>query len=160
MAKNIVAQITESAEQICKENNVYLYDIEYQKEGKNQVLRVYIDKDGGVDIDCCETVSRKFSDVLDEQNLIQTAYHLEVSSPGVERKLTKEWHYEKVVGKQIELSLYAPIDGQKSFRGILENLKEKTVYLNCTDQLRQFELSAIASAKLYFDINEVLKSKQ
>lgn len=159
MAKNILAQITESAEQICEKNNVYLYDIEYQKEGKNQVLRIYIDKDEGVDIDCCETVSRALSDLLDEQNLIQTAYHLEVSSPGVERKLTKQWHFEKVIGKKIELSLYAPIDGQKSFQGILEQLKEKTVYLNCDGQSRLFELSGIASAKLYFDINEVLKSK-
>lgn len=159
MAKNIITAISELASRICEENGVYLYDIEYQKEGKNQVLRIYIDKDGGINIDECEAVSRLISEELDHADLISNAYNLEVSSPGAERKLTKDWHFEKVVGKQVELSLYAPIDGVKNILGVLEKMENDTIYLNVAGESKEFQKEKIAAAKLFFDITEALKGK-
>lgn len=159
MAKNLLAAISELVECICQQNGVYLYDVEYQKEGKNQVLRVYIDKDGGINIDECETVSRCLSEELDRADLIATAYNLEVSSPGAERKLTKSWHYEKVLGKQIELSFYAPVDGQKNIVGVLESIHENSICLQIAGETKEIPKEKIAAAKLFFDIAEALKSK-
>ena len=159
MAKNIVSSVTELAQKIALENGLYVYDVEYQKEGKNQVLRVYVDKDGGITIDECEKVSRQLSECLDQDDLIQTAYQLEVSSPGTERKLSKDWHFEKVIGKQIELSLYAPIDGVKNLIGTLEKLENNCIYISYNGTLTEFPKDKVASSKLYFDINEALKAK-
>lgn len=159
MAKNMITSICELAAPICEQNGVYLYDVEYQKEGKNQVLRIYIDKDGGINIDECETVSRLLSEELDQANLISVAYNLEVSSPGAERKLTKDWHYEKVMGKKIEISLYAPINGAKNIIGTLEKATSQSVILNVNGEMLEFTPDKVASAKLHFDITEALRGK-
>ncbi|MBO5409382.1 MAG: ribosome maturation factor RimP [Clostridia bacterium] len=159
MAKNILTSATELAQKIAAENGCYLYDAEYQKEGKNQVLRIYVDKDGGINIDECETVSRNISEALDQENLIQTAYHLEVSSPGAERKLSKEWHFEKVLGKKIEVSLYAPVDGTKNVIGTLEKFENNIIFLSVNGNPMEFSKDKVASSKLYFDITEALKTK-
>ena len=159
MAKNILASVIEMVTPLCEENGCYLYDAEFQKEGKNQILRIFVDKDGGINIDECETVSRLISKKLDDEDIIATAYQLEVSSPGAERKLTKDWHYEKVMGKQIEISLYAPMDGKKSLTGILEAFDSNSITILENGSSINLPKDKIASAKLYFDINEVLKAK-
>lgn len=159
MAKNILTSVIDMVTPLCEENGCFLYDAEFQKEGKNQILRIFIDKDGGINIDECETVSRLISKKLDDEDIIATAYQLEVSSPGAERKLTKDWHYEKVMGKQIEVSLYAPIDGKKSLMGILEAFQEHSITISENGTSVTLPKDKIASAKLYFDINEVLKAK-
>ena len=159
MAKNILTSVIDMVTPLCEENGCFLYDAEFQKEGKNQILRIFIDKDGGINIDECETVSRLISKKLDDEDIIATAYQLEVSSPGAERKLTKDWHYEKVMGKQIEVSLYAPIDGKKSLMGILEAFQDHSITISENGTSVTLPKDKIASAKLYFDINEVLKAK-
>ncbi len=159
MAKNILTSVIEVVTPLCEENGCFLYDAEFQKEGKNQILRIYVDKNGGINIDECETVSRLISKKLDDEDLIATAYQLEVSSPGAERKLTKDWHFEKVIGKQIEVSLYAPMDGKKILTGILESYRSDEVTLLENGNSVFVSKDKIASAKLYFDINEVLKAK-
>ena len=152
MAKNVVFDITKILEDILAENSVYLYDIEFLKEGKNQILRILIDRDEtGIFIDDCDNVSRKLSEELDRLNLIETAYNLEVSSPGVERKLTKPWHFEKVIGEKIELNLYAPHDGQKTFIGTLKEYNDKIV-IEVNDKIYEFEKSKVGSARLHFFI--------
>ena len=159
MAKNILTSVIEMVTPLCMENGCFLYDAEFQKEGKNQILRIFVDKDGGINIDECETVSRLISKKLDEEDIIATAYQLEVSSPGAERKLTKDWHYEKVTGKQIEISLYAPMDGKKTIIGILEAFSADEITVLENGKAISLPKDKIASAKLYFDINKVLKSK-
>ncbi len=159
MAKNVLTSVIEMVTPLCEENGCFLYDAEFHKEGKNQILRIFIDKDGGINIDECETVSRLISKKLDDEDIIATAYQLEVSSPGAERKLTKAWHYEKVMGKQIEVSLYAPMDGKKSLVGILQTYSENQITIMENEIPLTLPKDKIASAKLYFDINEVLKAK-
>ena len=159
MANNVSAAASDLASAVCEKNGCYLYDLEYLKEGKNQILRIFADKEGGITIDECETISRTISKELDRLNLIDMAYRLEVSSPGADRKLTKDWHFSKVIGKQIEISLYAPIDGKKTYLGVLDHVEEDTLHLICDGIPLPFSFDQIASSKLHFDINDILKDR-
>ncbi|MFJ7729028.1 ribosome maturation factor RimP [Neobacillus sp. NPDC097160] len=111
--------VEELAAPIFQELGLDLVEIEYVKEGKNWYLRVYIDKDAGVDIEDCGLVSERLSEKLDEIDPIPHNYFLEVSSPGAERPLKKEKDIEKAIGKNVYIKTYEPINGEKSFEGTL-----------------------------------------
>lgn len=130
---------------------VEVYDVEYVKEGKEYYLRVYIDKQEGVNIQDCENVSRALSDVLDEEDFISDAYILEVSSPGLGRVLKKDKHLEKSLGEAVELKTYKPIDKQKEFAGILKAYDETSVTIEENGILRRFERTDIATVRLALD---------
>src|SRR3954468_14819805 len=105
-----------------------LVDMEYVKEGRDWFLRVYIDKETGIDIEECGLVSERLSEKLDEVDPILHNYFLEVSSPGAERPLKKDKDFQKAVGKNVFIKTYEPIDGEKGFEGKLlefdgQNLK-------------------------------------
>lgn len=120
-----VREVTEQLLQpILKDNDLELFDIEYVKEGQDWFLRIYIDKDGGVNLDECSLVSEKLSDELDELDLINGTYFLEVSSPGVERPLSTKEDFLKNINKNIYVTLYIHIDGEKDFEGILKGFKD------------------------------------
>lgn len=112
---------------IAGENRVDIYDIEYVKEGSDWYLRCYIDKEGGVTIEDCETVSRALSDALDREDFIEDAYILEVSSPGLGRALKKDKHLAKSIGEEVEIKTYKPINGEKEFTGILKAFDGDTI---------------------------------
>jgi len=111
--------VEELAAPIFQELGLELVEIEYVKEGKSWFLRVYIDKDTGVDIEDCGLVSERLSEKLDEIDPIPHNYYLEVSSPGAERPLKKEKDFEKAIGKNVVIKTYEPINGEKSFEGTL-----------------------------------------
>ncbi|MET3682175.1 ribosome maturation factor RimP [Alkalibacillus flavidus] len=119
MSNKIVSLTEEIVQPIVDDMNLELVDIEFVKEGKNHFLRVYVDKEGGVDIEDCEQVSERLSEQLDEHDPIEQAYFLEVSSPGVERKLKKREDFERFVGSYMYVKTYEPIDGDKEFWGDL-----------------------------------------
>lgn len=96
-----------------------LCDVEYQKEYGNWVLTLYIDREGGVTIDDCEAVSRAVEPVLDENDPIDAAYYLSVSSLGLDRPLKKDRDFERKLGAKLSVGLYAPQDGKKDFTGTL-----------------------------------------
>lgn len=123
MSSKVIETIEELVQPILVENKLDLVDIEYVKEGKNWFLRVYIDKDGGIDITECGIVSEQLSEKLDDLDPIKDPYFLEVSSPGAERPLKTKQDIESNVGKNVFLTLYAPIDGEKSFEGVLQNFE-------------------------------------
>lgn len=140
------------AEPIVTGHGFELVDVEYVKEAGTWYLRLYIDKEGGVTIDDCETVSREFSDKLDEEDFIQDAYIMEVSSPGLGRPLKKEKDYKRSLGKEIEIRIYRPIDKQKEFFGILTAYDEKQVTITLENQeTRVFQKAEIALIRLAFD---------
>lgn len=112
---------------IAMANGVFIYDVEYVKEGSDYYLRCFIDKDGGVTIDDCENVSRAMSDALDKDDFIEEAYILEVSSPGLGRTLKKDRHYENSLGEEVELKTYKAVDGIKDFVGILKAYDSETI---------------------------------
>ncbi len=104
-----------------------LVDVEFVREGEEKYLRAYIDKEGGVTLNDCEAVSRKFSDLLDEEDFIDESYIMEVSSPGLDRPLKKEKDYIRNMGNEIEIRTYRAIDKQKQFCGILTAYTDDTV---------------------------------
>jgi ribosome maturation factor RimP len=118
-------------EPIALKHGVRIYDVEYVKEGPEYYLNVYIDKDGGVTILDCETVSRELSDRLDEADLISDAYTLVVSSPGLGRALTKDRHLQNSLGERVEGKLFKPLAdiGGREFEGVLTGWDAETVTL-------------------------------
>lgn len=105
---------------IMEEHQFELVDVEFVKEAGNWFLRAYIDKPGGIGVDDCETVSRRLSDLLDEQDFIEESYILEVSSPGLGRPLKKDKDLERSIGESVDVRLFRAIDRQKEFTGILK----------------------------------------
>jgi len=120
---NIIKTTEKLVEPILDKRNLELVDVEYVKEGPNWFLRVYIDKEGGIDITECGEVSEELSDELDKEDPIKGAYFLEVSSPGVERPLKTKKDFLTNINKNIHVSLYAPIEGEKEFEGILKSFE-------------------------------------
>lgn len=125
MAKgsNTESKVLPLLEPIVEANNLELVDLEFVKEGVNWYLRVYIDKEGGVNIDDCEQVSRALEAKLDEADPIEQAYILEVSSPGIDRPLKKEADFVKYQGEIIDVKLYKPQNGSKQYQGKLLGLE-------------------------------------
>ncbi len=139
-------------EPLMNENNFELVDVEYVKEGGNNFLRAYIDKDGGITVDDCELVSRALSDLLDEHDFIPDAYILEVSSPGLGRQLKKEKDYKRSIDKEVEIKLYKAINKQKELFGILVSYNDDTVTIEQDDESRiEIPRSNIAIIRLAFD---------
>ena len=128
-----------------------LVDVEYVKEGGTWYLRAYIDKPGGITVDDCETVSREFSDKLDEADFIEEAYIMEVSSPGLGRPLKKEKDFKRSIGKEVEIRTYRPIDREKEFYGVLKAYDENSVTIDCEEEERTFQKAEIALIRLAFD---------
>lgn len=124
-----------------------LWDVEYVKEAGEWFLRVYIDRPGGVDIDCCEAVSRPLSDALDEADPIQGGYTFEVSSAGLDRALKKPAHFAACMGQTVDVRFYRPVDGRKELTGVLTGYEDGAVLV---DGVR-FEKNDVAQVRLHVE---------
>lgn len=137
---------------IVEEYGFELVDVEYVKEGSTWYLRSYIDKPGGISIDDCEKVSRRLSDLLDQEDFIEDAYIMEVSSPGLGRPLKKEKDFRRSLGEEVGIRTYRMIDKQKEFTGILKDYDENTVTITLADETEKtFDKDDIALIRLAFD---------
>lgn len=125
-----------------------IVDVEYVKEGSNFILRAYIDKPGGITIDDCEAVSRKLSDLLDENDYIEDSYVMEVSSPGLGRQLKKDRDFARSIGKEVEVKLFKALEKQKEFTGILKEYNDESVSLDIAEKLVVLSRSNIAMIRL------------
>ena len=151
-----MSQVAETVEKlvtpILEELNLELVDIEYVKEGRDWFLRVFIDKEGGIDIEECGLVSEQLSVKLDEVDPIPYNYFLEVSSPGAERPLKNDKDFHKAVGKNVFIKTYEPIDGEKTFEGILTNFDGETVTVEIKIKTRKKSIDIpyekVANARL------------
>lgn len=114
-------------EETVKAQGVELWDVRFLKEGANWYLRVFIDKPEGISIDDCTNVSHAIDPIIDEADPIDKSYYLEVCSPGIQRELTRAWHFEAMIGKEIKIKLYKALDGKKEFSGILKSYDENLV---------------------------------
>ena len=119
MAKNIVSAVWDIAKPLADELGLILWDVCFEKEGANYYLRVIIDKEGGVGIEDCVNMSHALDGPLDENDPIDKAYNLQVSSPGIERKLTRDFHFDESLGKNVILRLIRPCEGRREFKGAL-----------------------------------------
>lgn len=126
-----------------------IVDVEFVKEGPNWYLRVFVDKDGGVSIDDCEIISKALEKILDEEDPIEQAYFLEISSPGIDRPLKKKEDFIKFNGETIDIKLYRPIDGSKEYTGkLLSYTDDGTVTIETEKNEMSFEKKDIASVRL------------
>ena len=136
---------------IIKDNNFELVDVEYVKEGSDYYLRVFADKEGGINIDDCVLISRALEEKLDAEDKIEEAYILEVSSPGLTRPLKKDKDFKRSIGKLVEVKLYRAINGVKEISGYLESYSENEISLvdensDETIVLKQSDISIIRLA--------------
>lgn len=142
----------ELLEPVVAEAGFELVDVEYVKEAGTWYLRAYIDKPGGITVDDCEMISRKFSDILDEKDYIEDSYIFEVSSPGLGRPLKKEKDFQRSLGEDVEIRTYRSIDGQKEFEGVLKAFDKDTVTIAYEDDTEQvFQKQDIALIRLALD---------
>jgi len=137
---------------IIQNEGLELVDIEFQRESRGWVLRIYIDKVGGVTLDDCTKVSQQLSVLLDVEDPIDSTYVLEVSSPGLTRTLKKEKDYEKYKGRLIQIKTFKPIEGKKVFKGKLLGLKNNMIILEMQGKFYEISLADVAKANLDFEV--------
>lgn len=131
-----------------------LYDVYYVKEGKDYFLRVIIDNVEGINLEDCEKVSNAINPILDEADYIKEQYFLEVSSPGIEKVLRKEKHFEEALEKEVEISLFKPLDGQKIFSGILKGFDKENIKIETENMKKQIDRKNIALIKTKYNWDE------
>ena len=143
-ALKVSALIKEAVESL----GVNLWDVKFVKEGASWYLRVFIDKEEGVDINDCTDVSRFIDPIIDEADPINASYYLEVCSPGLERELTRPEHFEKYKGADVKLKLYKAINGSKELCGELCSFDGKEIVIKAADEEITLEKSAFSSCRL------------
>ena len=151
----IVGAVKKIAEPLAEELGYFLWDVEYVKEGADMYLRITIDSEEGITLDDCEKMHRAIDSLLDEADPIDDAYHLEISSPGIERDLKNEMQINACEGWDVEVRLYAPINGSKSHLGVLVGLDEENNVVIQTEsgEEQKFPRASVASLKTKYDFD-------
>lgn len=152
--KNVAGAVSELIAPVAEELGYFLWDVEFVKEGSRHILRVTIDSEEGINIDDCEKMHRAIDPVLDEADPIETAYYLEVSSPGIERELRTDAHILACIGDSVEIKLYAPVDGVKSFSGTLAGFEDGKISVDLGASTKVFERKDVAKIKTVFDFGD------
>ena len=144
----ITEQVTQFAQPIVEANGCSLWDVEYVREGSERFLRLYIDKDGGVDIEDCEKIHRAVDPILDEKDPIPDSYHFEVCSAGLERALKRPSDFARFMDSPILVKLYRPRNGLKEIPGILRGYEDGKVTVEAGKETITFEKSEVALVRL------------
>ncbi len=148
----ITEKVAALAEPVVKEEGCSLWDVEYVREAGTWYLRVLVDKEGGLSIDDCERISRRLDPMLDEADPIQDSYVFEVGSAGAERELKRPHDFERFMGSEVELRLYKPQNGSKSFVGFLRGYDDGAVTIESGGKELRFEKDAVALVRLHISI--------
>ena len=145
-------KVTELVEKLAKpvveENGCQLWDVEYVREGSEYFLRLYLDKESGVDINDCERISRAMDPILDEKDPIPTSYHFEVCSAGLERALKRPGDFERFMGSAITVKLYRPRNGLKEIPCVLTGYDDGKITVTAGKETITFEKSEVALVRL------------
>ena len=149
----IIDRLTQLGERAAAGTDIEIAEVQLRGGGKARLLRIYIDKPGGVTHGDCELISHRLGKLLDEENVVPgDSYTLEVSSPGVDRKLSKPRDFERVVGQKIRLAVRSPIQGQTRFEGKLVQLVAGTLELETRPgEMVQIPLPQVQKANLKFE---------
>ena len=147
----ITQQVWEFAEPVVQAHGCSLWDVEYVREGGQWFLRLYIDKDGGVNIADCEAISRAVDPILDEKDPIPDSYSFEVCSAGLERVLKRPGDFEQFLGSMVLVRLYKPVDGRKEIVGTLTGYEDGAVTVTVNDRPVRFEKNEVALVRLYVE---------
>ena len=144
----ITEKVTQMALPIVEAHGCTLWDVEYVREGSEYFLRLYLDKEGGVDINDCEAMSRAMDPILDEEDPIPESYHFEVCSAGLERPLKRPSDFERFMGEPIMVKLYRPRNGLKEIPGILRGYENGCVTVEAGKETITFQKSEVALVRL------------
>ncbi|MFZ5943664.1 MAG: ribosome maturation factor RimP [Bacillota bacterium] len=140
--------VSEIAQPIIEQNNMELVDVEFVKEGQEWFLRIYIDKENGIDLEDCEKISRLVDKELDEKDLILQSYHLEVSSPGIERPLKTTKDFIRFQGSMIQVKTFVAIEGKKKFIGELISADQQEIFVKVGQDQVNIPRDKISKANL------------
>lgn len=151
--KTIEKQVYDLVMPYANEHNLEIYDVIYEKQGKDMYLSIYIDSEKGISIEDCENLTNYINPILDEKLDIKDAYFLEVSSSGLEKVIRNDNHFEKFLNTNIRVSLFKPIDKQKEFEGILKEYTNDTVTISIGENDKVFSRKDIAIIKTVYDWN-------
>lgn len=144
----ISQQVEAFSRPIVEAHGCSLWDVEYVREGSEYYLRLYIDKEGGVDIADCEAISRAIDPILDEKDPIAESYHFEVCSAGLERVLKRPGDFAQFLGSPILIKLYRPVNGTKELPGVLVDYADGRITAKCGEETITFEKSQVAQVRL------------
>ena len=153
------SKVKKCVEPIINDLGYKVYDVIYEKEGKDNYLRIFIDKETGISLNDCENVNNAITDILDEKDLIKNQYMLEISSPGIERRLRSDEHLKQNINSKVEVHTFKGIesvkyDKQKIFVGILKKLDEKTVTIEVENEEISINKDNISNIKTVFNWEE------
>ena len=145
----LTEKIAAIAAPVVEEEGCSLWDVEYVREAGTWYLRIFIDKEDGVSIDDCERISRRLDPILDEEDPIAESYVFEVGSAGADRELKRPGDFEMFLGSEVEVKLYQPVNGSKTFVGVLLAYDDGAVLIRSGKREDRFEKNQIAKVKLY-----------
>jgi len=149
--ENLLQEIRQVVEPILESQGFELVDLEYQRESRGWVLRIYLDREGGVSLDDCARVSHEVGAILEVKDLIPSSYILEVSSPGLTRPLKKPEDFRKFRNQMVKIKLYEPHEGRRNFKGTLLGLEGDRVRVEVEQRVYELPLQRIAKANLEID---------
>jgi ribosome maturation factor RimP len=149
--ESLLREVREVVEPILESQGFELVDLEYQRESQGWVLRIYLDREGGISLDDCAGVSHEVGAVLEVKDLIPSAYILEVSSPGLTRPLKKPEDFNKFRNQMVKIKLYEPLEGRRNFKGTLLGLEGDRVRVEVEQRVYEIPLQRIAKANLEID---------
>ena len=144
----ITEQVAQFAQPVVEANGCSLWDVEYVREGSERFLRLYIDKDGGVDIDDCEKIHRAIDPILDEKDPIAESYHFEVCSAGLERALKRPGDFARFMDSPVLVKLYRPRNGLKEIPAVLRGYEDGKITVEAGKEQITFEKSEVALVRL------------
>ena len=147
----VTEQVAQFAEPVVQAHGCTLWDVEYVREGGEWFLRLYIDKDGGVDISDCEAISRAVDPILDEKDPVPDSYNFEVCSAGLERQLKRPSDFAQFMGSSVSVKLFRPVNGAKEFVGTLTGYEDGAVTITVGDTPVRFEKNEVALVRLYVE---------
>ena len=149
--KEVQRRVEGIADSLLKDEGLELVDLEYRREGRRWVLRLFIDKEGGVTVDDCATVSRELGDILDAKDAVPEAYVLEVSSPGVNRRVRKREDFSRFAGRKVEVRLTASQEGRRKIVGNIVGVDGEAVVVAAPEATYSIALADIARATLVYE---------
>jgi ribosome maturation factor RimP len=150
-SREIMERVASLAAPLLREERMELVETEYRREARGWVLRLYLDKEGGITLEDCARISLEIGRILDVEDLISVPYTLEVSSPGLRRPLRKEEDFIKYRNRTIRVKTFAPIESRKQFKGKLLGLVDHCVEIATEDEVFRIPISNVAKANLEMD---------
>lgn len=144
----ILRRLWEEVEPELRAQGYELVEIELDRQGRQSILRLYMDREGGVTLDDCVAVSRVLSPLLDVKNLVEGSYTLEVSSPGIDRPVRKPEDFVRFAGSRVKLRTHEPVNGRKQFSGVLAGFRDGLVQLDCEDSACEIHIGNLKKANL------------